>query len=83
MDISPELAPHLEGLKVTPYPLVSETSRFDLSFDIFQHEGEFSVSIEYNTDLFSAERAKEIGADLTDIVQKVVAKSELQIGQLL
>ena len=54
-----------------------------MSFDIFQHEGEFSVSIEYNTDLFSAERAKEIGADLTDIVQKVVAKSELQIGQLL
>ncbi|MGB8192955.1 MAG: amino acid adenylation domain-containing protein [Chitinophagaceae bacterium] len=43
------------GLKMSPFLTELTTSRFDLIFNFYETEGDITVSIEYNTDLFKPE----------------------------
>ena len=73
----------LKGLKFSPYHLVSDTSRFDLAFDVFLFEGQLSVSIEYYTPIIDEEKVKMIAADFSQLVDRVLENENVAVGQAL
>ena len=46
--------PFLSGTQVAPVPIHTETSKFDITFTIFETQDGLAGEIEYNTDLFTA-----------------------------
>ena len=61
-------APKLEGIDVAVHALQSYTSRFDLDFEVWTTGQGVHGFIEYDADLFSAERVKDIASRWTALL---------------
>jgi hypothetical protein len=83
LDSDEKLTAALQGLSITPRMLESATSRFDLSFDFFQHSNELAVSLEYYTAIFNEETARQIGNDLQELANLVLKNLDMPLKQIL
>ncbi|QDE97917.1 non-ribosomal peptide synthetase [Myxococcus xanthus] len=60
----------------------SSTSKFDLTFFVEPREGALSCSIEYDTDLFDADRIDRMAAHLGRLLQAIAEEPELHTSEL-
>ncbi|WNZ58795.1 amino acid adenylation domain-containing protein [Myxococcus sp. MxC21-1] len=60
----------------------SSTSKFDLTFFVEPHEGALACSIEYDTDLFDADRIDRMAAHLGRLIQAIAEEPELHTSEL-
>lgn len=65
--------PTLAGLDVTPQPLESSVSMFDLTLELSETDKGLEGILEYNTDLFDSDRARGMARDLTRVLRELTA----------
>jgi len=64
----------IEGLTIEEVDLPSESSLFDLYFNIVEYGEDFSISINYDSALFDKETAQYLQSGFINILQAVVEK---------
>jgi tyrocidine synthetase-3 len=67
-------------LRLSPLPMPSTTSKYDLTFHLEERASELHLSIEYNTDLFSASRIKGLGEQFGDLAKRMVASPDVPLS---
>lgn len=70
----------LSGLKITPYPVDSKTSKFDVSFNCAEENGQLIIAVEYAARLFKAETILRFIRYFKTIVDLVTANIESGYG---
>ena len=83
LDLDDNLAAALGSLEVRPMPLELTTSRFDLSFDMMELDEKLYAVVEYNTDLFTEEKANEIGETFCEMAKVVAGDKSITVEVLL
>ena len=76
-----ESALELDNLKIEPVEFKNPTSKFDLSLELKEREGELKGAIEYATDLFSREFVEQIAKDFKKLLFQVVKDSKKPIRE--
>ncbi|MGI9089258.1 MAG: non-ribosomal peptide synthetase [Chthoniobacterales bacterium] len=77
-----ELNLSLEGLQVTPWPVHTHTAKMDLSLFVNREENGWSVNLEYNTDLFDADRIERMLGHWQMLLESVAANPALRISEM-
>ncbi|MRX41226.1 amino acid adenylation domain-containing protein [Flavobacterium sp. LC2016-23] len=78
-----EDAIEMEGLDVSYVRVAVETSLYDLTFWFRENtSGHISLHIEYNTDIYSAERIKRLGIHLGKLMESIITDSTLSLDHL-
>jgi tyrocidine synthetase-3 len=72
----------MEELIIKPFHVENKTSKFDLSFDVFEAENVISVFVEYNNLLFKNETIKLLMDYFEQIVHSVVKNREVTIKDI-
>ncbi|MRX42078.1 amino acid adenylation domain-containing protein, partial [Flavobacterium sp. LC2016-23] len=73
----------MEGLSVSSVRVAVNTSLYDLTFWFKEDtSGQISAHIEYNTDIYSAERINRLGFHLGKLLDSIVSDSSLSLDQL-
>ncbi|RCV59894.1 non-ribosomal peptide synthetase [Marinitenerispora sediminis] len=72
----------LDGLAVEEVVLPRTSSLFDLVFEFQERDGGLRVAIEYNTDLFAADRIARLADALLELVALAVADPERRLAEL-
>ena len=74
---------HSEGLKLNPYTVESHlSSRFDITFDVFDLEEEFYFAFGYATSLFSDETINRFIQYFKAILSQVISNHEILISEI-
>ncbi|MBE5929218.1 MAG: amino acid adenylation domain-containing protein, partial [Lachnospiraceae bacterium] len=71
----------LKGMKTEWAETKDTVAKFDLSFDIWESEGDFGIGLEYCTDLFEEESAKQILSHYITILERLTNKPSLKLSQ--
>ncbi len=79
---APWEAAQLAGLEVTPMPIDSGTSKFDLTLFVTERGGALQAAVEYNTDLFEAETIRRMLGHYQTLLEGIVSKPEHRISDL-
>jgi amino acid adenylation domain-containing protein/non-ribosomal peptide synthase protein (TIGR01720 family) len=79
---APAMSFALPGLEVEPFPLPRTNATRDLSVEFTESGGGLRASLEYSTDLFDATTAQRLAANLTHLLDEIVADSDRPLGQL-
>ncbi|QKW05282.1 amino acid adenylation domain-containing protein [Streptomyces sp. NA04227] len=85
---TPEAAPALPGLQVSPLLAATGTTRMDLSFALDERTGPQGVpagvegTVEFNTDVFDASTVEELLRRLERLLRAVVAAPEQRLGEI-
>jgi non-ribosomal peptide synthetase component F len=69
----------MKGLAVSPFPIASQTSKFDLTFNFSQANDVIHCELEYNIDLFDKASVQLLKEQFIAIVQAVVAHPQAPI----
>ncbi len=78
-----EDAIEMEGLDVSYVRVAVETSLYDLTFWFRENtSGRISLHIEYNTDIYSAERIKRLGIHLRKLMESIITDNTLSLDKL-
>ncbi|GFN29878.1 non-ribosomal peptide synthetase [Paenibacillus xylaniclasticus] len=72
----------LEGLDTSPYPFELHSSKFDLSIESVEIDGELHFSLEYATHLFKAETMKRLADSYIAILQAFVNDRHTRIDDI-
>jgi amino acid adenylation domain-containing protein len=72
----------LAGAEVSLADMGHRTSKFDVIFTVNETGAHLSLSIEYSTDLFEAERVQRMFAHYEQLLRSVVADPAQRIGEL-
>jgi len=70
------------SLRVSHLPQASHTSKFDLTFDCEEGQDFIQIGIEYDADLFKADRIEQIGQHLRRLLQAALHDPTLSIRLL-
>jgi amino acid adenylation domain-containing protein len=70
------------SLRVSHLPQASHTSKFDLSFDCEEGKDFIQIGIEYDADLFKAERVARMGEHLRRLLQAALRQPTLSVNAL-
>jgi amino acid adenylation domain-containing protein len=73
---------YLAGSTVTPVPLPSRTSRFELALDIYETNNGLTCVFEFNTDLFSAETIRRMAARFEHLLTVIVDRPTAKLAEL-
>lgn len=73
---------NLHGIDLEDYHTQYQTSKFDLLFNFIEAEDEIRFNIEYNSDIYSAERIERMRLHLESLVETVVSNSLQPISGL-
>ena len=76
----PELK--LGGLSLSAENQKHNTSRFDIAFMVRETEKGIHATIEYNTDLYSAERIEAMASHFSELLRSIVTAPQTQVGKL-
>ena len=68
------------SLQLHPLPMPSTTSKYDLTFHLEERASQLHLSIEYNTDLFSASRIKGLGKQFGHLAKQIVAAPDVPLS---
>ncbi|MDP5218855.1 amino acid adenylation domain-containing protein [Ruegeria sp. 2205SS24-7] len=72
----------LRDVTLTPLPLADDIARFDLTVHITRDGDALRGAVEYNTDLFDADRMDRLIAHLQSLAASITTASEAAIGAL-
>jgi amino acid adenylation domain-containing protein len=72
----------LPGLTLSPLPLPSTVSKFDLSLFIVEQAEELSCTLEYNTDLFDAATIERLIASFQTLLEEIVRNPDARIQRI-
>lgn len=67
------------SLQLRSLPMPSTTSKYDLTFHLEERASELHLSIEYNTDLFSASRIKGLGEQFGCLAKRIVMSPDVPL----
>ena len=70
------------GLEATTSVLETGTSKFDLTLAVREDEGEMELSLEYQTELFDAERMKRLLQHYRILLEQIVVSIDTRISQI-
>jgi amino acid adenylation domain-containing protein len=79
-DVLPQKEP--EGIQITPLPIDSRVSRFDLTFETAWAGPRIQTGINYNTALFNQETIERLSTHFTTIVESVLENPVSEIKDL-
>ena len=79
---APRAAAEMDGLTFMAEPVESGTSKVDLSLGAYERDGVLKFQMEYSTDLFDAETIQTMLSRFTILLQSIVAKPDMSVGQL-
>ncbi|WP_349409514.1 amino acid adenylation domain-containing protein [Pseudalkalibacillus sp. SCS-8] len=79
-DHKEKLPEYVEGLKMSEYPIRFDYSKFDLVFSVIEMDGEFSLNLQYNGDLFRDRTAHQIVTSFTNVFNRI--QSNQTIGEI-
>ncbi|MBD0255575.1 MAG: amino acid adenylation domain-containing protein, partial [Cytophagales bacterium] len=74
--------PELDGLRAEPLAVPSVTSKFDLTLSVFEEGEGFRLVLEYNADLFTAERMERFLVHYQRIIDGAIADPDVPLPQL-
>ncbi|MFJ3663402.1 amino acid adenylation domain-containing protein [Streptomyces sp. NPDC090119] len=66
----------LPGLRVTEIAPPTQVSKFDVSFDFYEHDGELTGHVEYSTDLFDRATIERMGGHLLTLLDGIAARPD-------
>lgn len=69
------------ALRLSPLPMPSTTSKYDLTFHLEERASQLHLSIEYNTDLFSASRIEGLGEQFGVIASQMVVSPDVPLSE--
>ncbi|WP_261378382.1 non-ribosomal peptide synthetase [Paenibacillus agilis] len=72
----------LPGVSCTKVPVHNGTSKFDLTLEAIEQAETVSLTFEYDTNLFKREKMTRLAGHFVQLVQEVVANSQIAIAQL-
>jgi amino acid adenylation domain-containing protein len=72
----------LPGLKLTPLPVHSGTSKFDCTLSLEQSGGTLAGYVEYNTDLFEAATIERMVGHFQTLLEGIVTNPEARLSAL-
>jgi amino acid adenylation domain-containing protein len=72
----------LPGLASEQLRVHSRTSKFDLCFSLFEHNGTITTELEYDSDIFTAESAEAWERQYVAVLQSIVANPAEPCGTL-
>ncbi|HLN62680.1 MAG TPA: amino acid adenylation domain-containing protein, partial [Symbiobacteriaceae bacterium] len=72
----------LSGLRLAPVEFSRGTAQFDLSLTVLQADGEWSVMLDYNTDLFDRTTAERMLTHLQTLLQRAAQDPEQHLSEL-
>jgi amino acid adenylation domain-containing protein len=78
-----ELGARADGLTVRPLPVSGRTSRFDLSFDFYEHEEQTLLELEYADEMFSRPNVDGLFALLTSLLVRGATNPQGSLRELL
>lgn len=73
----------LPGLVVTPMPVGSLTTKYDLTLFLHEDGGTLKGSLDYSADLFDAARIRAMAVEFAALLADVVERPEARLGELL
>src|SRR5215510_4906007 len=76
-----QLAPN--GPRVVPIPSKSQGALYDLNFFMVEREAGWSLSLEYNTDLYGESTARQIIDGLRDLLGQIASHPERRISEFV
>ena len=79
---APWEAAELAGLEVTPMPIDSGTSKFDLTLYVRERGGVLHAVVEYNTDLFEAETIRRMLGHYQTLLEGIVSNPDQRLSEL-
>ncbi|MGI8494257.1 MAG: amino acid adenylation domain-containing protein, partial [Pyrinomonadaceae bacterium] len=69
-------------LKSSRVKLANQTAKFDLSLDVFQQKNGLELQLEYDTDLFAKETARQMLGHYRTILEAIAADSEKRLTEI-
>lgn len=72
----------LAGLQVTEVPVHNGAARFDLNLSIVDHSDGYRLALEYNSDLFEAETARQVLARFGTLLRGIVDDPTCPLSRL-
>ena len=72
----------LSGLRILPYTIDSESSKFDMTFSLWEGASGYSGFIEYNPDLFDRTTILRMGEQFRSLVAGLAADSDRRLSSL-
>jgi tyrocidine synthetase-3 len=73
----------LPGLNVMPYAMEKRVSRFDITLDANQQDGETILRFEYCTSLFKKKTIERLANDYIRIIQYIVENTDIKISDMV
>ncbi|WP_146241166.1 non-ribosomal peptide synthetase [Paenibacillus sambharensis] len=72
----------VEGLSIEPLEQDTGVSKFDLTLQVMQHEGELHCSWEYAVSLFKEQTVAAMHEDFTAVLGQVCASQDMKLSEL-
>jgi amino acid adenylation domain-containing protein len=72
----------LTGIKISPFPILHRTAKFDLTFTVVDTAAEWWGNVEYNTELYSRETIDQMIDQYIVLLNSIVGNPEHKIGDL-
>ncbi|PZT51910.1 condensation domain-containing protein, partial [Paenibacillus silvae] len=72
----------LEGLRMTPYPGLLDTAKFDISLDVGEENGGLDYSFEYATALYKRETIERLAKHYEQLLLTIVSRPDAKIAEL-
>ena len=73
---------NLKGTKLEYIQEKSKVARFDLSFDIFEDDSDFTISLEYCTDLFKTKSAERMLQHFIRVLEQITENNDILIKEI-
>ncbi|WP_408025044.1 amino acid adenylation domain-containing protein, partial [Tenacibaculum sediminilitoris] len=82
-DQEKEHATKLENVIIEEAPLEKKQSKYDFTFWFKENrEGELSIQIEYNTDIYKEQTIQGLGKHLRKLLEKVIIENNIPLNEL-
>ncbi|MFW0739614.1 amino acid adenylation domain-containing protein [Flavobacterium sp. T12S277] len=73
----------ISGVEITPYKNLKKSfSKFDLTFAFAEFQGELSLDIEYNTDIYESEFVARLASHLETFLTEAIQNPEQKVATL-
>lgn len=72
----------IPGLRFRPYEIDTQLTKFDLTLNVIEQDGELILTFYYCTDLFIEKTIARMGQHLMNIFREIVNDPEQELGQI-
>ncbi|MEE8524221.1 MAG: amino acid adenylation domain-containing protein, partial [Thermoanaerobaculia bacterium] len=70
------------GLQVEPLSVASTSAKFDLALSVYDRRGEWSLALEYSTEIFDATTVRRLLASYQQLLAEAVSRPDRDAGEL-